>query len=263
MLRPAQYTPVSDVQRSCTLASSELQNRVVLITGATGGLGTALSKACAAAGATVVLVGRNLKKLEALYDVVDGIGTAQPAMLTINQDTATEDIYQDVVNTVEQELGQLDALVHTAADLGSLTPLPGIAQADWSRVMAVNVSSARLLTAACLPLLQQSLHASVVFTLDSKSSAYWGAYGVSKSALHTLSCMFADETEGSKAADGAPVIAINAIDPGAMRTQLRRRAFPGEMESESPTPETRLAPLLSLITRRDRQLTGASLYFND
>lgn len=263
MSLPTQYSKATDTQLAFALNDEALSKHIILITGATGGLGTVLSKACAAAGATVVLAGRNLKKLEALYDVVDAMGSAQPAMLTINQDSATVEVYQDVVDKLGAEFGQIDALVHTAADLGTLTPLPAVTQADWTRVMAVNLSSARLLTAACLPLLYKSSLASVVFTLDHKASAYWGAYGISKSALLALSCMLADENDGRKGDDDAPLLAINSIDPGPMRTPLRRRAFPGEIEAESPTPDTRLAPFLSLITRADRQLTGASLYLQD
>lgn len=240
--------------------SGALGNRVVVISGATGGLGTELSKACASAGATVVLLGKNLSKLEALYDVVAAMPNApQPAIITIDQATAPQDNYMALSDTLLNEFGRIDALVHTAADIGTPSPLPSIEQADWSRVMSVNLTSARLLTNACLPLLMKSDNASVTFTMDNKTGAYWGAYGVSKAALLHMAHTLFDETENQHNTDGTPVLAVNAIDPGPMRTKLRRKAFPGELETETDTPDKRLGPFLALISRHNRQLNGTLL----
>jgi len=264
MISQNHYTPITDALRACQLEPGELEGRVVLISGASGGLGTVLSQACARAGATVVLVARKLAKLEALYDSIEQIdGAPQPAIITLDQANAPEADYQHLTQIVASEFGHLDALVHTAADLGVLSPLQLIPQADWTRVMSVNLTSVRLLTNACLPLMNSSDNASVTYTLDIKTSAYWGAYGVSKIALMQLAGMTFDETEKQCAQDGAAKVAINAIDPGAMRTPLRRKAFPGELETESPRPETKLGPFLSLISRRDRHLNGATLKWAD
>ena len=247
---------ISDTQRSFSLPANALQNKVIVISGATGGLGTCLSKACAAAGATVVLLGRKLKKLEALYDVVASLSDATPALITLDQATALPESYTELSQMLASEFGQLDGLVHCAAELGVLTPLQALQQADWARVVAVNLTSARLLTNACLPLLDQSGQASVVFTLDQKSSAYWGAYGVSKAGAQVLMQTYADETEGRKNSQGYSTVAFNAVDPGPMRTPLRRQAFPGELETETQAPETKLGPFLSLLARSEPTLTG-------
>jgi len=260
MISQSYYTPVTEAMQAFKPEPNSLNNRVVLISGASGGLGTVLSQACARAGATVVLVARKLSKLEALYDSIEAIESApQPAIITLDQANAPEADYQHLTQILASEFGRLDALVHTAADLGLLSPLHLIPQADWTRVMSVNVSSARLLTNACMPMLAASNNASVIFTVDNKTSAYWGAYGVSKIALMQLANMIFEETEIQRGEDGAAKIAVNAIDPGAMRTALRRKAFPGELETETPTPDTRLGPFLSLISRQDRQLNGATL----
>jgi NAD(P)-dependent dehydrogenase (short-subunit alcohol dehydrogenase family) len=259
------YTPISESQLAFTPQGSQLENRVVVISGSTGGLGTALSKACAMAGATVVLLGRNLQKLEALYDVLESIKLSsgenahQPAIITLNQEVATEVDYQRISEMLIDEFGKIDALVHTAADLGVMTPVPAIAQSDWARVMSVNLTSARLLTNACLPLLEQSDNASVVYTLDDKSSAYWGAYGVSKAAVHQLMTIMVDESDTRLNDQGNARIAMNAIDPGPMRTPLRRKAFPGELETETEPPEAVLGVFLSLITRSEPSLNGVTL----
>ncbi len=264
MISESYYTPISEAQQRFKLKPNSLKDRVVLISGASGGLGTVLSHACAKAGATVVLVARKLKKLEALYDSIEQIeGAPQPAIITLDQANAPESDYQQLTQIIASEFGRLDALVHTAADLGVLSPLRIIPQADWTRVMSVNLTSVRLLNNACWPILSSSDNASITFTIDDKTSAYWGAYGVSKIALMHLANMTFDESEKQRGDDGAAIIAVNAIDPGAMRTPLRRKAFPGELETESPTPESRLGPFLSLISRQDRLLNGATLKWMD
>ncbi|MEE9332716.1 MAG: SDR family NAD(P)-dependent oxidoreductase [Granulosicoccaceae bacterium] len=254
---------ITDTQSRFELPAKALQNKVIVISGATGGLGTPLSKACATAGATVVLLGRKLKKLEALYDVLDSLGPATPALITLDQATALPESYLELGQMLTSEFGQLDGLLHCATELGVLTPLQSLQQTDWARVIAVNLTSARLLSNACLPLLDRSGNASVVFTLDQKASAYWGAYGVSKAGVKTLMQTYADETDGRKNAQGHCKVAFNAIDPGPMRTPLRRQAFPGELESETPAPETKLGPFLSLLTRSDPALTGRTFVDNE
>ncbi|MBX2836589.1 MAG: SDR family NAD(P)-dependent oxidoreductase [Gammaproteobacteria bacterium] len=242
-----------------TLSESALADRVLLITGATGGYGSAIAKAATQAGASVIILGRNLTKLETLYDDLVAIGNHPPTLITLDQSQAPEQDYFELANTIHAEFGQLDGVVHASADLGVLTPLESLDQTVWNQVMAVNLHSARLIAAACLPLLRQSPLGSMVFTLDQKHSAYWGAYGVSKAALHNLSVMLADENEGKKDSNGNPLVAINAINPGPMRTALRRKAFPGEMESETRLASTRVGPMMYLLSRQDRSVTGAIL----
>lgn len=260
MINSDVYSAISDAQHAFKLDNNALKDRVVVVSGATGGLGTVLCQTVAKAGATVVLISRKLDKLEALYDSIDSIeGAPTPVIITVDQSTAPEADYQQLSELLSGEFGHIDALVHTAADVGVLSPLVQISQADWSRVMSVNLTSARLLTNACLPLLARSDNASITFTLDDKTGAYWGAYGVSKAALRHLAHTVFDETENQRATDGTAKIAVNAIDPGPMRTQLRRKAFPGELESETDFPETRLGPFLALIARHDRALNGQAL----
>lgn len=250
---------ITDTQWQFALTAKALENKVFVVSGATGGLGTELSKALARRGASVVLLGRKLKKLEALYDVLTTLSSATPALVTLDQATALPENYLELGQMLANEFGQLDGLVHCAADLGVLTPQHALQQTDWARVMAVNVSSARLLTNACLPLLEQAGNASTVFTLDRKVSAYWGAYGISKVATQALMQTYADENDAKLTPKGHPIIAFNAIDPGPMRTPLRRRAFPGELEAETTPPADKLGPFLSLLTRADPSLTGKTL----
>jgi len=260
MITSEQQQLISDEQRTFLLAKNALQNRVVLVSGSTGGLGSALCPACAQAGATVVMLGRNLKKLEATYDAIEKIDSApQPAIITLDQESAPEADYQQLTEILGAEFNQLDAVIHAAADISVPSPLAQIKQADWTRVMSVNLTSTRLLTNACMPLLGKSDNASMTFLMDDKTSAYWGAYGVSKTALLQMAHLVYDETENMRNSDGSPKIAVNAINPGPMRTALRRKAFPGELESETATPGSCLGPFLALIARDNRQLNGVLL----
>ncbi|ASJ75232.1 SDR family NAD(P)-dependent oxidoreductase [Granulosicoccus antarcticus] len=253
------YQAVTDEQKQFSLPADSLAGRVIMISGATGGMGTCLSRACASAGATVVVAGRKIKKLEKLYDVLDDIGPAQPAMIPLEQDKAGPAEYIEITDMLEKEFGKIDALIHASADLGSPTPQMGIEHSEWVRVMNVNLTSARLLSLYCMPLLSQSDMGSLSFLLDHKPTAYSGAYGVSKQALQAFMHMLADEHENHRDAQGNPIVAINGYDPGPMRTQLRRHAFPGELEGESETPDKRLGPLLSLMVRTDRSVNGVAL----
>lgn len=255
------YLPSTDAQKQFRLQSDILKDQVIMITGATGGFGTALSKACAQAGASVIVAGRNVKKLESLYDVLTSTGSAQPAMIPLEQDKAGPTEYGDVADMIDEEFGRLDGLIHSSADLGTPTPQMAIDHSEWLRVMNVNLTSARLLSLYTLPLLMKSRLGSLLFMLDHKPSAYWGSYGVSKMALQSFMHMLADETDNHTGDDQNPLVAINGYDPGPSRTPLRRRAFPGELETESVVPEEKIGPILSLLLRVDRSMTGSALSY--
>ena len=260
-MQASHYNNSTDSQRAFELATGSLKDQVVLITGATGGLGTSLSIACARAGAIVVLVSRNQKKLEKLYDLLIESGANKPVLIPVQQDKSGPDDYGKVVDYLDTEFGRLDAVIHCSADLGSPTTQLHIEHAEWVRVMNVNLTSARLLSLYCMPLLMKSPLGSMVFTLDHKPDAFWGAYGVSKQALRSLMHMLADETDSKQGTDKQPLLAINGYDPGPIRTPLRRKAYPGELEGETELPQTRLGPLLSLLARADRSITGAALAY--
>jgi len=254
---------INDSQRQYGLAPGSWDSRTVLITGATGGLGRALSLELGKAGATVVLMGRHRGRLESVYDELVGIGAPEPAMIEQDFKNTTPEVLQGTADVVAQTFSRLDALVHTAASLGELSPLQVIEDAQWREAFDVNLHAARDLTMACLPLLRTTGNASVLFTLDDHSTAYWGGYGVSKAALRSLCTMFADETDNQLDDNNHPSVAIHGIQPGPMRTRLRRRAFSGELEHESPLAETRLGPFLYLLDRVEPGLSGVILEESD
>lgn len=227
-----------------------------MITGANGGLGSALSKSAASLGATVILAGRNVAALETLYDEIESASGNQPAIFPINQEAATQHDYYELANTLTSEFGRLDGLVHCAAQLGIPTQIENYPVETWLAVMSVNVHSAFLLSRSVMPLMHKTENASLLFSTDDRSSAFWGAYGVSKAALTTLGQILADEIEGKLDNNGRPRIAVNTINPGPMRTRLRAASFAGELPSESPDPATKTGAYVHLLERKDPMMHG-------
>jgi NAD(P)-dependent dehydrogenase (short-subunit alcohol dehydrogenase family) len=227
-----------------THVAPDLSGRVVLVTGATGGLGRAVALACAAAGATVVIHARVVRKLEALYDEIVAAKRPEPMILPLDLRKAEAPDFSNVASALHAKLGRLDALVHTAAQLGSLGPVEHQAFDSWLELWRVNVAAAMGLTRAALPLLARATDASVVLTLDSRGEApraYWGGYAVTKAALSAFARELADEWENR------PQLRVNAVVPGPIRSPLRRQTHPGEDATKLPPPESLVPLYLALI----------------
>lgn len=220
---------------------SALNERVILVTGAGGSLGAATAKALAAAGATVVLLGKTISRLEQVYDDIEAAGHPKPAIYPLDLRGATEQDYAQLAESLKEELGGLHGLVHTAAEMRHLEPLDQITPAHWESSLRVNLTAPFLMTRALLPMLIQS-RATVVFTTDSAARtglAYWGAYGIGKTALERLAGLLSHEQAGK--------INVHVFEPGAMDSTLRRRAFPGEAVPLLPTPATAAARIAALF----------------
>ncbi len=239
----ARYSPAPDL----------LAGRVVLITGAGDGLGRAAALACAAHGATVVLLGRTVRKLERTYDAIAEAGGPQAAIYPMNLEGAAPKDYQDLAGTLGTEFGRLDGLVHNAGMLGVLTPLDHFDVELWFKVVQVNLNAPFLLTRACLPLLRTAPDAAVVFLADrvgTRGRAYWGAYAASKAGAAGLMQVLADELEANTA------VRVNGFDPGVVDTALRRQAYPGENPRANPRPESVMPGLLYLLGPDSRGVSG-------
>jgi len=233
-----------------------LQDRIILITGAGAGIGRAAAHAYAAQGATVILVGRTLEKLEQVYDEIEAAGHPQPAIVPLNLESASEHEYAELANTLEQEFGRLDGLLHNASLLGLRTPIESYDPVVWNQVMQVNVNAGFMLTQALIPLLSQSEDASIIFTTSSvgrTGKAFWGAYGVSKFATEGLAQILAQELENTTN------IRVNCINPGATRTQMRASAYPAENPETNPAPEQIMPLYLYLMGPDSKTVNGQSL----
>lgn len=233
--------------------AAALADRVILVTGAGSGLGSELAKACAALGARVVLSGRKVARLEAVYDAIVAGGAPRPSIAPLDLERADATHYAALADAVRNEFGRLDGLAHVAGQLGERAPIEHYDVIAWLRVMHVNVNAAFILTQALLPLLKLSEDASVVFTssgVSVRGRAYWGAYAASKFATEGLMQVLADEVENTTR------IRVNSINPGKMRTPMRAKAYPGEDPATVPLPSQVLAPFLYLLGPAGRGVTG-------
>ncbi|WP_067867766.1 YciK family oxidoreductase [Neptuniibacter marinus] len=233
-----------------------LQDRIILVTGAGAGIGRVAAKTFAAHGATVILLGRTLEKLEQVYDEIEAAGHPQPALVPLNLESAQEHDYIELTNTLVQEFGRLDGILHNASLLGVRTPIESYDPVIWQQVMQVNLNAPFMMTQILMPLLEQSDNASIVFTSSSvgrKAKAYWGAYGISKFATEGLMQTLADELEA------VSKIRTNCINPGATRTQMRADAYPAENPSTVKSPEEIMPLYLYLMGADSIEVNGQSL----
>ena len=221
-----------------------LKDKTILVTGAGDGIGAAAAKSFAAHGATVILTGKTIPKLEIVYDEIIATNSPEPAIYPIDYTGASVEDYATMADTLESNFGQIDGLLHNAAQLGLMTPIANYTAADWVKTIHTNLTAPFLLTQALLPLLMKAKESSIVFTTDyvgQHPNAYWGAYGVSKAGIDNLMVTLAEEL------DNTTNIRVNSIDPGAVRTTLRRSAFPGEVPGEVTLPETIMPVYLYLM----------------
>ena len=222
---------------------TETASKIALVTGASRGIGAATAVALAGAGYHVVLTGRDEKWLTAVDDAIHAIGgTATIAPF----DLADGDAIDRLATAIGARWGKLDLLVLNAGQLGTLAPLGHIVVKEWDSVLALNLTANWRLLRAFDAWLRRSDSADVVALTSSVGStprAYWGTYAVSKAALESLVSIYGLETEAITA------IRTHIINPGATRTQMRERAFPGEDPATVKPPEDVAAMILAALQR--------------
>lgn len=210
--------------------AAALADRVLLLVGAHGALGTAIAKAAAAAGATVVLLGRRVPKLNRLYDALLGLGAPTPAIYPLDLEGAGPADYEQLAEALERECGRLDGIIHVAADFKGLVPFASLPPEDLVRSLHVNATAPALLTQACLPLLQKAPDAALLVAVDDPARverAYWGGYGLANAARMAWVRLLGDELENSP-------VRVYGLCPGPMRTTLRGKAYFSEDPGQWP-----------------------------
>lgn len=233
-----------------------LQEKVILVTGASDGIGKAAAVAFARHGATVILLGRTTAKLKQVYDTIKASAGPGPAIYPLCLEGACDQDYREMHDAIAREFGRLDGLLHNAGELGPRTPLLSYSTESWEKVLKVNATAEFMLTKALLPLLGESPCASVLFTTSSvgrKGRAFWGGYSVSKFAVEGLCQVLADELEGTSN------IRANCINPQGTRTAMRAAAYPAEDPTSVKTPEQLMPTYLFLMSDASRSLSGLSL----
>ncbi len=242
--------------RVYTYAPNILKDRVILITGASDGIGRALALHAAKHRAQVILHGRNVAKLEKVYDEIETLKSApRPSIAVMDLASADANSYKTLAESLSEEFGRLDGLVHNAGILGERYSIEQYDAALWQEVMHVNVTAAFALTQVCLPMLKAALDPTVLFTssgVGKTGKAFWGAYAVSKFATEGLSQVLASEYDHEK-------LRVNCVNPGATRTAMRLAAYPAEDRDNLKQPEDILATYIYLLGPDSKGVSGESL----
>lgn len=232
-------------------SSNSLSGKVILITGASDGIGKATALECASKGATVIIHGKTQPKLELLYDEIVAAGYPEPVIYPLDLEKITPEDCETLNQVIYKEFGKLDGLFINAAWHGASTPMHQYDFQLWHRVMQINLNAAFMITSACTPLLNHEGGSNILFTLDDKDTAYWGAYSVSKAGLTSMMKILADELENTP-------VHVTGILPGVVHTAMRTRAFPGENPAKLTQPDEVAKAACFLLSADSKVVDGKS-----
>lgn len=244
---------ISYIPQNYSAAKKALSGKTLLVTGAGAGIGRAAALRYADHGATVILLGRTVEKLESVYDEIIANKGPEPAIFPMDLATASDEQGVACAEAIGAEFSQLDGLLHNASIIGERRPIENASYASWQEVMQVNVNGAFLLTRHLLPLLKEAATSSIVFTSSSvgrTGKAFWGAYAASKFATEGLMQVLASEMENTSK------VRVNCLNPGATNTAMRRTAYPGEDPNTNLPPEAIMEPYLYLMSDDSAGVTG-------
>lgn len=240
------------------MSQSALQDKTILITGASQGLGEQVAAAYTAAGATVILMARSQKKLEKVYDSIAQSGGAEPFAVCFDLMAAEESEYERLAHTIAEATGgRLDGIVHCASYFYALSPLEFQTVAEWVNQYRINTVAPMALTRAMLPMLKESPDASVIFVGESHGEspqAYWGGFGASKAALNYLCRVAADEWERFDN------LRANVLVPGSINSPQRIKTHPGEAASERKDMADIMPAFVYWASRESRGRSGEIVY---
>jgi len=233
-----------------------LTDQVILITGAAGGLGSTAAKSLAKSGATIILLDKNIPKLESVYDAIVAADYPEPAIYPFDLAGANENQYEELAVTIAEKYGSLQGLLYSAVEFKAFMPVATHDTAAWGHTLNVNLNAVFLLTRVLLPVLHKSEHASIVVTSDSTArepKAYSGAYGVSKIALEGFAKILAEELESSQK------IRVNTLVPGPTNSPLRKKLFPAEDKSKLPAMDSLINVYTYLFGSESIGITGQTI----
>jgi NAD(P)-dependent dehydrogenase (short-subunit alcohol dehydrogenase family) len=253
---PGEPAPAAAAHLHYAPAPDALAGRVIALTGAGEGIGRAVALAAAAHGAQLVLIGRTVRKLEAVHAQIGALARAEASIAPLDLERAVARDYDQLAAAVTERYGRLDGLVHIAGILGALAPIEHYDVPTWCRVLHVNLTAVFALTQVLLPALRSSADGSIVLTSSGVArhpKAYWGAYAVSKAGIEALGAMLAQEMP-----DGGP-LRVNVLNPGPVRTRMRAQAYPAEDPRGLAAPADVVGPYLWLLGPASRGVTGQSL----
>ena len=247
------------VSRDHIFKDGELKDKVILVTGANRGFGLAITMDLSKAGATVIMLGRDLGSLEYAYDAVVDAGYKKPILYPLDLEGATPENYQELQDNVLEKFDKLDGLIHNAAILGAQMPIEQYDIKLWYSTLQINLSAPFMLTQFLIPALVKSEDARILFLSSSvgrEARAYWGAYSVSKFGIEGFAKTLSEELEKTN-------ISVNTVNPGKLRTEMRRTAYPAEDSSTVPMPEEKSAAIVYLLSNLSPKMNGEQLTIAD
>ena len=237
-------------------SNKNLKDKIVLITGAGDGMGKAAAIEYASQGASLILLGKNVKNLEKTHDIITGSNAPKPMISLMDLSKADGNDYQELSDNLMNKYGHLDGLLLNAAILGDRSPISQYDISTWVNTIHVNLTSQFILTKSLLPSLEKSTSASVIFTssgVGKIGKAFWGAYSVSKFGVEGLCQILSDEYQNDK------TIRFNCINPGAIQTKMRKSAYPLEDPQKLLTPEDVLDKYVWLMSDVSKEIDGQSI----
>jgi NAD(P)-dependent dehydrogenase (short-subunit alcohol dehydrogenase family) len=224
-----------------------MDGKVVLVTGASQGLGKALALAYAEEGAKVVINSRNESSIKPVAEEVEGKGAE---VLALEADVSDGTDVQRLIDAAIERFGKIDVLVNNAGVLGPRVAIEEFPEDEWRRVIDANLTGPYLVSKAVIPHMPEGGSIiNVVSGVSIQGRAEWGAYSVSKFGIEGLTQILATELEKRG-------IRVNAVDPGGMRTEMRASAYPEEDPSTRITPEENTDVFLYLASDESRDVTG-------
>ena len=247
------------VSRDHIFKDGELKDKVILVTGANRGFGLAITMDLSKAGATVIMLGRDLGSLEYAYDAVVDAGYNEPILYPLDLEGASPENYQELQDNVLEKFDKLDGLIHNAAILGAQMPIEQYDIKLWYSTLQINLSAPFMLTQFLIPALVKSEDARILFLSSSvgrEARAYWGAYSVSKFGIEGFAKTLSEELEKTN-------ISVNTVNPGKLRTEMRRTAYPAEDSSTVPMPEEKSAAIVYLLSNLSPKMNGEQLTIAD
>ena len=233
-----------------------LSEKIIIITGATDGVGKALAYSCAKLGAQLLLLGKNENSLKPLLDGLLKISEASHQTYSLDFSIAGESDYIKFAEHIAEQYKAIDSLVLNAGYLEAMQGMRNFQLETWLKTITINQHAPFMLAKCCIPLLERSEDPSIVFSTHECSKAYWGAYGAAKSAQAGMMKILANELDGDKP------IRVNGVDPAPVRTKLRLTNFPGINPEDFASPDKVIAPYLYFIGPESKGVTGMNYKLN-